>query len=243
MDDVAGFAEASGLVGAAFLAGIPGTIGGGLRSNAGAFGGSLSDIVSEVSGITAEGEAWSITRECVKAGYRESLIPADVIATSVVLRLSSGKPEPGAGIRERRWARHPSQPSAGSFFKNPVVTTDSGHDPTGTGTQAETPGDSGGLGTRSELRTIRSCPAQSPDFCHVPSSRIPAGRLIEQCGFKGRTIGGAQVSEKHANFIVNTGRARFGDVYELAQVVKAGVEQATGILLSEEVQILPGARR
>lgn len=51
------------------------------------------------------------------------------------------------------------------------------------------------------------------------------------------------MSEKHANFIVNTGRATFADVYELAQVVKAGVEQATGILLSEEVQILPGARR
>lgn len=82
----------------------------------------------------------------------------------------------------------------------------------------------------------------SPDFGHVPR-RIPAGRLIEECGFKGRAIGGAQVSEKHANFIVNTGRATFADVYELAQVVKAGVEQATGILLSEEVQILPGARR
>ena len=70
--------------------------------------------------------------------------------------------------------------------------------------------------------------------------RVPAGKLIEQCGLKGKTIGGAKVSEKHANFIVNTGRARFADVYELAQVIKATVEEQTGILLEEEVQYLPG---
>jgi UDP-N-acetylmuramate dehydrogenase len=57
---------------------------------------------------------------------------------------------------------------------------------------------------------------------------------------KGKTIGGAKVSEKHANFLVNTGRARFADVYELVQVVKATVEERTGILLQEEVQYLPG---
>ena len=70
--------------------------------------------------------------------------------------------------------------------------------------------------------------------------RIPAGKLIEQCGLKGKTIGGVKVSEKHANFLVNTGRARLVDVYELVQVVKATVEQQTGILLEEEVQYLPG---
>jgi UDP-N-acetylmuramate dehydrogenase len=72
---------------------------------------------------------------------------------------------------------------------------------------------------------------------------VPAGRLIDQCGLKGRSVGGAKVSEMHANFIVNTGRARFADVYELAQIVKATVEQETGFLLEEEVQILPGMRR
>jgi len=70
--------------------------------------------------------------------------------------------------------------------------------------------------------------------------RVPAGKLIEQCGLKGKTIGGAKVSEKHANFLVNTGRARFADVYELVQVIKAAVEEKTGILLEEEVQYLPG---
>jgi UDP-N-acetylmuramate dehydrogenase len=68
---------------------------------------------------------------------------------------------------------------------------------------------------------------------------MSAGKLIDQCGLKGKAVGGAKVSEKHANFLVNTGRARFADVYELAQVVKAHVEEETGILLEEEVQYLP----
>jgi UDP-N-acetylmuramate dehydrogenase len=97
-------------------------------------------------------------------------------------------------IRTQRWAKHPKEPSAGSFFRNP----------------------------------------------EQDGERIPAGRIIEQCGLKGRTIGGAKVSEKHANFLVNTGRARFADVYELVQVIKATVEEQTGILLEEEVQYLPG---
>ena len=100
-----------------------------------------------------------------------------------------------AEIREQRWAKHPKEPSAGSFFRNPET------------------GDGG---------------------------RVPAGKLIEQCGLKGKTIGGAKVSDKHANFIINTGKARFADVYELVQVMKATVEEQTGILLEEEVQYLPG---
>jgi UDP-N-acetylenolpyruvoylglucosamine reductase len=111
------------------------------------------------------------------------------------MELQSGKPKPAAAIREQRWSKHPKEPSAGSFFRNPE---------TGDG------------------------------------ERVPAGKLIEQCGLKGRTIGGARVSEKHANFLVNTGGARFADVYELVQVIKATVEEQTGVLLEEEVQYLPG---
>jgi UDP-N-acetylmuramate dehydrogenase len=123
------------------------------------------------------------------------MIEQGLIAVSVTMELQSGKPEPAAAIREQRWSKHPKEPSAGSFFRNPRT------------------GDGG---------------------------RVPAGKLIEQCGLKGRTIGGARVSEKHANFLINTGRARFADVYELVQVIKATVEEKTGILLEEEVQYLPG---
>jgi UDP-N-acetylmuramate dehydrogenase len=123
------------------------------------------------------------------------MLDHDLVAVEVTMELQPGKPEPVAAIREQRWAKHPTEPSAGSFFRNPE-TEDGG--------------------------------------------RVPAGKLIEQCGLKGKTIGGAKVSEKHANFLVNTGGARFADVYELVQVVKATVEERTGILLEEEVQYLPG---
>lgn len=68
---------------------------------------------------------------------------------------------------------------------------------------------------------------------------VPAGKLIEQCGLKGMVLGGAAVSPQHGNFIVNRGGARFVDVYELVQIIKATVEEMTGIELDEEVRILP----
>jgi UDP-N-acetylmuramate dehydrogenase len=133
----------------------------------------------------------------------------------VKMELHPGKPEPAASIREQRWAKHPTEPSAGSFFRNPDV---------GEG--------SGGRGSKG--------PGFGPEPQN-PGTRGPlsAGKLIDQCGLKGKAVGGAKVSEKHANFIVNTGGARFADVYQLAQIVKARVERETGILLEEEVQYLP----
>jgi UDP-N-acetylmuramate dehydrogenase len=195
LDALAAFAEQEGLVGAEFLAGIPGTVGGGLHSNAGAFGRSLGDIVTSVTALDPEGNEQTLTGAGIHREYRQPMIEQGLIAVSVTMELQSGKPEPAAAIREQRWSKHPKEPSAGSFFRNPRT------------------GDGG---------------------------RVPAGKLIEQCGLKGRTIGGARVSEKHANFLINTGRARFADVYELVQVIKATVEEKTGILLEEEVQYLPG---
>jgi UDP-N-acetylenolpyruvoylglucosamine reductase len=130
------------------------------------------------------------------------MIEPELVAVEVMMELSGNCRMSNvecrmsvAEIREQRWSKHPKEPSAGSFFRNPET------------------GDGG---------------------------RVPAGKLIEQCGLKGKTIGGAKVSEKHANFLVNTGRARFADVYELVQVIRATVEEQTGILLEEEVQYLPG---
>jgi len=141
-------------------------------------------------GLVAE----EVTMELQKMvqGFPDSRGP---VPDTRILDSSTPGPLSVAEIREQRWSKHPTEPSAGSFFRNPE-TRDGG--------------------------------------------RVPAGKLIEQCGLKGRTIGGARVSEKHANFIVNTGKARFADVYELAQTVKATVEEQTGILLEEEVQYLPG---
>ena len=195
LDAVATFAEKEGLVGVEFLAGIPGTVGGGLHTNAGAFGRSLGDVVSSVTVLDPDGKERTLTGAQLHREYRRPMIEHDLVAVEVTMELHPGKPEPAAGIREQRWSKHPKEPSAGSVFRNPETKD---------------------------------------------GERIPAGRLIEQCGLKGRSVGGAKVSEKHANFLVNTGGARFADVYELVQVVKASVEEQTGILLEEEVQYLPG---
>lgn len=202
LDAVATFAEQEGLVGVEFLAGIPGTIGGGLHSNAGAFGRSLGDVTSSVTVVDRDGNERELTGTELRREYRQPMIDDGLVAVDVTIELHPGEPEPAARIREQRWAKHPKEPSAGSFFRNPE-TGDRGR---GTGI----------------------------------GGRIPAGEMIEQCGLKGKAVGGAKVSEKHANFLVNTGGARFADVYELAQIVKATVEQETGILLDEEVQYLPG---
>jgi UDP-N-acetylmuramate dehydrogenase len=200
LDQVAEVAEQAGLAGAEFLAGIPGTVGGGLRTNAGAFGRSLADIVHSVRALDARGQDVLVEEGHLRHEYRRPVIDPALIAVEVTLRLASGPVQPANGIREQRWARHPKEPSAGSFFRNP---------------EGEENREQGGTG------------------------RVPAGRLIDQCGLKGRGVRGAQVSGKHANFLVNTGRARFADVYELAQVVKANVEQTTGTLMEEEIQYLP----
>jgi UDP-N-acetylmuramate dehydrogenase len=215
LDEVATVAEKAGLIGAEFLAGIPGTVGGGLHSNAGAFGRSLGDVVASVTVVDRDGNDRDLTGTELRREYRLPMIDDGLVAVDVTMELHPGKPEPAAGIREQRWAKHPKEPSAGSFFRNPEVGEGSG----GRGSK--------GSGFGSEPRNAGT---RGP---------LSAGRLIEQCGLKGKAIGGAKVSEKHANFLVNTGGARFADVYELAQVVKATVEQETGILLEEEVRYLP----
>ncbi len=189
LDRIAEVAEMHGRTGLGFLAGIPGTVGGGLLTNAGAFGHSLAEQLEQVRVMDRGGNVKVLTKQELKNEYRRPVIPDDVVALSVNFRLRSGEVAEGVQkVRAQRRAKHPGEPSAGSFFKNP-------------GTE-------------------------------------PAGKLVERCGLKGLTVGDAKVSEKHANFIVNTGRARFVDVYELAQIVKATVEEMTGIELEEEVCVL-----
>ena len=202
LDAVASFAEKEGLVGVEFLAGIPGTVGGGLHSNAGAFGRSLGDVITGVTVMDQEGHEQELTGSQLRREYRRPMIEPGLVAVEVTMelpgncRVSNVECRMSADeVRKQRWSKHPKEPSAGSFFRNPEAKN---------------------------------------------GERIPAGKLIEQCGLKGRTIGGARVSEKHANFLVNAGGARFVDVYQLVQVVKATVEEQTGILLEEEVQYLPG---
>ncbi|MFA5675038.1 MAG: UDP-N-acetylmuramate dehydrogenase [Christensenellales bacterium] len=182
-----------GLGGAEFLGGIPGTVGGAVYMNAGAYGGEIKDFVKEVY-LCAPGGDLSLSNESMSFGYRCSVLQTMPMAVKHVhLRLLRCSAEQSkkklAVLNEKRREKQPLEhPSAGSTFKRPK----------------------GGF----------------------------AGAMIEQAGLKGLKIGGAEVSTKHAGFIVNSGGATPDDIIELIKLVQARVKEATGILLEPEVKII-----
>ena len=192
---LADFACRQGLTGLEFAHGIPGTVGGGVCMNAGAYGGELKQVVSGVSALFPEEGVKFLTGEELAFGYRRSFLTEhpEAVVLYAVFRLSAGDPE---AIREtqrslmaRRRASQPLEwPSAGSTFQRPE-----GH------------------------------------F---------AGTLIEQCGLKGLGVGGAQVSEKHAGFLINRGGATCADIKELIRQVQEAVLEKTGVRLEPEVKIV-----
>ncbi len=183
-----------GLVGLEFAAGIPGSVGGAIAMNAGAFGESMAQVVREVDCILSSGEARTLSTEDMAFGYRRSRALAEpLIITAARLALSRGNPEDiHRRLDEFQAQRKVKQPlsswSAGSVFRNP-------------------PGDA-------------------------------AGRLIEAAGCKGMRRGGALVSPKHANFIVNAGGATASDVAALMREVQRRVRERFGISLEPEIRLL-----
>ena len=192
---LAGFARDHALAGLAFAAGIPGTVGGGLFMNAGAYGGELCGLVQEVVCLTAQNEIVTMENAACEFGYRSSFFSknTDVIILSARFLLSRGDraqidAEMAELARRRRESQPLTFPSAGSTFKRPP----------------------GGF----------------------------AGTLIDQAGLKGYSIGGAQVSAKHAGFIVNTGGATAADVQALICHVQETVFEKSGMRLEPEVRFL-----
>ncbi|HEY8158881.1 MAG TPA: UDP-N-acetylmuramate dehydrogenase [Methylobacter sp.] len=187
---VARFCGESGLIGAEFLAGIPGTMGGALKMNAGAFDGETWAIVKSVEMLDRAGKVTHRMPQDFQVNYRSVKGFEDEWFLSCELILQQGdtvaSQQKIKGLLEKRGATQPTnQPSCGSVFKNP-----------------------------------------EGDY---------AARLIEQTGLKGYMIGGACVSEKHANFIVNTGNATAADIEVLIHYVQDKVEQQQGIVLQTEV--------
>jgi UDP-N-acetylmuramate dehydrogenase len=187
-------AALEGLSGLEFAVGIPGTIGGGVMMNAGAYGGEMKDVVTQVTVIDETGAIRVLTAEEMQFGYRRSLLQTKPwIVADLEMEL---RPE----IHERilaqmshnqylRESKQPlSMPSAGSVFKRP------------------------------------------------PGKYV--GPMVEQLGLKGYQIGGAQVSEKHAGFIVNRGNARAADVLALIQHVREQVQANFGVWLETEVRVI-----
>ena len=193
---LASFAQQNGLAGLEFASGIPGTLGGGCRMNASAYGGELKDVIeSVVCYYLPEQALYELTKDECDFGYRCSRFSkvGGLVVLSAVFRLPQGDPEEiAAKMRELNEKRRDKQPldlpSAGSAFKRPE-----GH------------------------------------F---------AAKLIEDNGLKGYRVGGAQVSEKHAGFVVNTGGATSHEVYDLMMHVRNTVYANTGIFLEPEIIIL-----
>jgi len=192
---VARFAARHNLVGVEFLAGIPGTMGGALAMNAGAWGGETWPHVQRVRTLDRTGTLRERTPDDYAVGYREVRGPEGEWFLSVDLELQPGDGEAGMErirtlLDQRARSQPTGLPSCGSVFRNP-------------------PGDH-------------------------------AARLIESSGLKGCRIGGAQVSEKHANFIINTGDATAGDIAGLIDHVRREVQRRTGVRLVPEVKVVAG---
>jgi UDP-N-acetylmuramate dehydrogenase len=181
------------LTGLEFCAGIPGSMGGAVWMNAGAFGREMKDVVTEVSFLDMGGQKKTRKREEIIFGYRRSVWPGETIILSVRLKLEKGE---GEQIRHRiseiiqvRQEKHPLEyPSAGSIFKN--------------------------------------------------SPGLPAGRLIEEMGLKGKLCGDAEVSPRHANFIVNKGKANAADILALIGFIQDKARKEKGIDLETEVIVI-----
>jgi UDP-N-acetylmuramate dehydrogenase len=187
---VARAAQAAGVAGLAFLSGIPGTIGGALRMNGGAYGGETKDVVLETRGIDRQGNLRTFSNGEMGFSYRHCSAPDDVIFTAAVLQGRAGEPEQIAGematIKKKREASQPRNRTGGSTFKNP-------------------PGHS-------------------------------AWRLVDEAGCRGLTIGGAQVSELHSNFLINLGSASAADIETLGETVREKVKENSGIDLEWEIK-------
>ena len=194
LSKAAQFAATQELSGMEALRGIPGTLGGAVTMNAGAYGTEMKDVLCSVDVLTPEGELRTLTPAELALSYRHSVIPErGYVVVAATLALRKGDPAEikarMADFQNRRKEKQPlDKASAGSTFKRPE-----GH------------------------------------F---------AGTLIDQCGLKGLTVGGAQVSEKHAGFLINRGGATCDDMLRLIELVQERVREQFGVELECEVRIV-----
>ncbi len=210
-------AAAKGLGGWEKLSGIPGTVGGAARGNAGAFGTEIKDVLTSVRALnTGTGEIRVFSEaECVFA-YRQSFFKQypEWIITKVGVELQPGNPpELGAAIEEtiaERERRHlQNVRAAGSYFMNPVAPANI-------------------VAMFEKEKGVKS-----------RENRVPAGWLIEKAGFKGAMLGGARASFQHPNYLVNeSGEATAAEVKELADTIKEAVREQFGVELQEEAAFL-----
>jgi UDP-N-acetylmuramate dehydrogenase len=187
------FCQKEGIGGLEFLAGIPGTVGGAIVTNAGAWGREMAGVVEEIELVSTEGNLIHEDRSGLDFSYRRLSLPPGSVIVRAGLRVREENPVKISSmvsfyLNEKKATQPVECPSAGSVFKNPPN-----------------------------------------DY---------AGRLIESAGLKGTRVGGAMISEKHANFIVNAGGAKAADILTLMALAKKRVLEKTGIDLELEIIIV-----
>ncbi len=198
LGDLARESARQGLGGLEWAVGIPGSVGGAIVGNAGAYGGYIVDVARKATVLSADGTVRELSAREMDFGYRTSRFRGHAALGEQEVILSAEfalRPEPAqtlakkiADYTRRREASQPTEPSVGSVFKR--------------------------------------------------TKQYPAGFLIEQAGLKGTRIGGAQISPKHANFIVNVGEARAADVKALIDLAQEQVQERFGIELELEIELV-----
>jgi len=204
------------LTGLEFVAGIPGTVGGAVRGNAGTYGLAMDSVIRQINYLDENFDLQSLATGQAEFSYRHSIFktkPYIILEVELELKLGdvSGARTLVAERLKYRQDTQPSEPSAGCIFKN----------------------------VRFEDANIDDLKARGIEIDKFTQHRkIPAAYIIEKTGLKGYTIGGAQVSEKHSNYIINKGQAKSDDVVMLISYIKQQVRDKYGIQLQEEVQLL-----
>lgn len=194
LKDVSKLAAANSLTGLEFACGIPGSVGGAMAMNAGAYGGEMKDVIMHSTVLTKSGEKLVLSKEELELGYRQSIIAKKgyyVLSSKFQLK-KGNKEEIDAKIADLTYQRESKQPleypSAGSVFKRP------------------------------------------PGYF--------AGKLIQDSGLQGKGVGGAEVSTKHAGFIINKGNATASDYIQTIEMVQRVVKEKFGVELELEVKIV-----
>ncbi len=192
LSKIAGAALNAGLTGLEFASGIPGTLGGAVVMNAGAYGGEMKDVLDMVRVLTPEGEILELGKDALKLGYRTSVVAEKnyiVLDARIVLKKGDKEKirEYMEDLKGRRTSKQPLEyPSAGSTFKRP--------------------------------------------------EGYFAGKLIDDAGLRGFSLGGAQVSEKHCGFVINKDNATALEIIKLIEEVQKRVKENSGVALETEVK-------
>ncbi|MBU2236074.1 UDP-N-acetylmuramate dehydrogenase [Patescibacteria group bacterium] len=215
LSSLANSAKDLGLSGIEFIAGIPGSVGGAIRGNAGAWGSEIKNVLIKVMAVTESGEIIERSNKQCEFGYRESIFKMNkeiILSASFELSKSTKKDvqiKINEIVKKKKEEQEFESPSAGCVFKNTKVDF-------------------------SEEEMAK----KGIDSSAVNNGLVSSGYLIDRLGLKGFTVGGAMVSKVHGNFIINLGNATAEQIVMLIGIIKQKVRDKYGIQLQEEIQLI-----